>query len=47
LQPPDSSVAARQQGEFVAQQVRQEVGNSLGDSLDETMNDLRGRTWSS
>jgi hypothetical protein len=47
LQPPDSSVAARQQGEFVAQQVRQEVGNSLGDSLDEAMNDLRGRTWSS
>ena len=47
LVPPDRSPEAVAQGKQLAAQVRQELANSLDGSLEETMADLRGRSWSS
>lgn len=47
LHPPDRSANARQQGQLIAQEMRQEIGDSPGDSLEAVISDLRGRIWSS
>ena len=46
LAQPDRSAEARQRGQSLAEQVRDELEASLSGSLDETMASLRGRSWS-
>ncbi|HEX6385347.1 MAG TPA: type II toxin-antitoxin system Phd/YefM family antitoxin [Anaerolineae bacterium] len=43
---PDRSVEAKQRGQSMAQQVRDELKTSMSGSLDETMASLRGCSWS-
>jgi prevent-host-death family protein len=46
LAQPDRSAEARQYGQSLARQVRDEMETSLSGSLDEIMASLRGRSWS-
>lgn len=46
LTRPDRSDEARQRGQALAEQIRQELENSVDISLDEMMASLRGRSWS-
>ncbi len=43
---PTGSTAARRQGRRLAKTIRAELAEAVTNSLDETMRDMRGRTWS-
>ena len=43
---PTGSTAARRQGRRLAKSIRAELAEAITTSLDETLRDLRGRTWS-
>ena len=47
LVPPESSPAAKEQGQAAAEQVQRDLQAALDTSLDEVMASLRGRIWSS
>ena len=46
LVQPDRSAEAKQRGEAIAEQIREELKTLANGSLDETMTSLRGRSWS-
>ena len=43
---PNGSAEARRQGRRLAKVIRAELAESVTNSLDETMRQLRGRSWS-
>lgn len=46
LAAPDSSTAAQERGQALAERIRRDLEASLETSLDEVMASLRGRSWS-